>query len=262
MTDLDRIGWTPPKGGSLLDWGCGSGVAGRVVTRHFGQNTFRRHAVWDRSPLAVRYAQRRARESFPGLEVANYEPGPISVLVVSHVLNELDAPQRHDLLEAVARAETVIWVEPGTHEDSRRLAAVRELLRADFRIIAPCPHASVCGALAEGRERDWCHFFAKAPPEIFSDPEWARFAKEVGVDLRSLPYSYLVLDRRPSPTPPRNGLRLLGRPRSDKAAVRVVACTPDGPLEDRIFARRSEAALCRMLDKHPHTSWIEANASP
>ena len=256
LADLGRLGWQPPTGLPLQDWGCGSGVAGRVALDAFGQEQFSHLALWDKSPTAVRFAMDRAQARFPGIRVTSLEPGPIGLLVISHVINELSPEQRHELLEIIGRAQTVIWVEPGTHDESRRLGAVREQLRDTFRIVSPCPHQAACPVLAADRSRDWCHFFAKPPTNAFTDPEWGRFSVEMGIDLRSLPYSHLVLDRRPGETPP--GLRLLGRHGYDKVAVRTLACQPDGTLADRDFTHRGHKALCRLLDKAPHTNWIPA----
>lgn len=257
LEDLARLGWTPPSGGVLQDWGCGSGVAGRLALATWGVGYFSRLALWDRSPIAIRFARGRAKERFPEVDAGGFEPGPIGLLVISHVINELTPEQRHELLEVIRRAETVIWVEPGSSDESRRLVALRELLRSEFRIVAPCPHCGPCGTLAPGRERDWCHFFARPPTNAFTDPEWAKFANELNIDLRSLPYSYLVLDRRPATTPAPHGVRLLGRPHGDKVAMRTVACHADGTVDDLALPWRTEKAACKLLDKRPHTSWLE-----
>jgi hypothetical protein len=204
------------------------------------------------------FAQRRARERFHALEVCPAGDAPIGLLVVSHVINELTAADRHALLAAVARAEAVVWVEPGSHHESRALGAVREVLRHEFRIVGPCPHGAACGVLAPDRARDWCHQFAKPPAGVCNDPEWARFASEVGVDLRSLPYSWLALDRRPAAPPPPEGIRLLGRPGFDKVAVRALGCHPDGSIAEVQVARRTEPDHYRHLHKHPHANWLES----
>lgn len=260
--DLDRIGWKPPQGGVLLDWGCGSGVASRAVIGWAGEPHFERLALWDRSPAAMQFASKRAAERFPELPVGGHEPGPISLLVISHVLNELDAESEAQLLEAVSRSAAVLWVEPGTYAESRRLGHLREKLRGDFGIVSPCPHERSCGVLGPGCERDWCHFFARPPTDVFTSPDWAAFAKEVGVDLRSLPYCHLVLDRDPSRFERPSGWRLLGRHGVDKVAVRTLACRPSGAVEPQAFGWRAEAALCKRLEKKPHTSWIPREEGP
>ncbi|MFH1496337.1 MAG: small ribosomal subunit Rsm22 family protein [Verrucomicrobiota bacterium] len=269
LTYAERIGWKwdavlgelaarrwRPRSRVILDWGCGSGVAARRVIGAFGGDAFDRLQVWDHSPAARAFAARRAGELFPGLDVIeNVDPsstdGPVGLLVVSHVLNELSPAQREQLLALIARAEEVVWVEPGTHAVGRDLAALRDRLKQDFSVIAPCPHAAPCGLFAEGRERDWCHFFAPPPPALPADPRWVRFAQRAGVDLRSLPYSFLVLDRAPPASPPpADAGRMIGRPDVMKPYARFLGCEADGlPLLE--LPKRVDGAMVKALAKHP-----------
>ena len=97
------------------------------------------------------------------------------------MLNELAAADRDALLQLAARAEAVLWVEPGTHADSRALGAVREQLREAFTVVAPCVHTDACGVLAPGCERHWCHNFAAPPPGLLAQAHWAEFARRLGI---------------------------------------------------------------------------------
>ncbi len=225
LQDLQRLGWTLPPG-VLVDWGCGSGIATRAVLDLFGTAGVEEVRFLDRSPLAVRFATQRLAARFPGTRSgAGWGEGP-AVVLVSHVLTELEPSQVDELLAQLATATSVIWVEPGTYEASLALIAIRERLRATFRIVSPCPHAGACGILSPGNERHWCHHFASPPAGVFTDPFWGRFAHFLGIDLRSLPLSYLVLDRRA--VPPASvvspEIRVLGRPELHKADVRLIAC--------------------------------------
>jgi len=196
-----ELGPPPVTPISILDWGCGSGIAGRRVVECFGPQAFSRLVLHDHSTLAMDYAEHRARQAFPALPVerASYRDlngdAPIGLLVVSHVVNELTEIARAELTALCARAQAILWVEPGTHEISRQLGGWREQLRAQFHVIAPCPHQVVCGVLTPGNERHWCHFFAPPPPNVYADSGWVRFGQRAGIDLRALPYSFLVLDR-------------------------------------------------------------------
>src|SRR5947207_12381903 len=60
LHELKLRGWRPPPGGLLLDWGCGSGIAGRCVADFFGPERFTSLRVFDRSPLAIELATARA----------------------------------------------------------------------------------------------------------------------------------------------------------------------------------------------------------
>src|ERR1051326_2732518 len=68
LAELERRGWSPPRG-ELLDWGCGSGIAGRAFLDFFGSESVKALRVSDRSPLAMQFAAKRAREKYPTLDV-------------------------------------------------------------------------------------------------------------------------------------------------------------------------------------------------
>ena len=77
LGELQRRGWTPPKGG-LLDWGCGSGVAGRAFLDHFGTDSVSKLRVWDRSALAMNFAARRKATLPRSISFGLRSNGPIN----------------------------------------------------------------------------------------------------------------------------------------------------------------------------------------
>jgi hypothetical protein len=81
-----------------------------------------------------------------------------------------------------------------------------------------------------------------------------RFGQKAGVDLRALPYSVLVLEKkglRPSYTPlPTDASRVLGRPRVHKAHTDLLSCDNTG-LNDLKLFKRTNPALTKQLDKNP-----------
>ncbi len=254
LAELARRGWSPPEG-PMLDWGCGSGVAGRAFLDHFGADIIGEIRLWDRSMLAVDYAAKRAREKYPRLKVktqtqrADSESGEApAILLISHVLTELTPEQAQSLADFAAEATTVLWVEPGTYEASLTLIAIRERLRERFNVVSPCTHGGQCGILVPENERHWCHHFASPPPEIFTDPGWARFANETGIDLRDLPLSYLVLDKRPAPALPPDAVRVIGHPRIYKAHALLLGCDADGVCDRRLM-KRNDPEFFRLLKK-------------
>jgi hypothetical protein len=282
----ERIGWKwdhvlrelrlrrwKPTSRAVLDWGCGSGIAGRRVIEFFGPSNFDTLSVWDHSAVACDFASEAATKAFPSLNVAIATPSllhshePIGLLVVSHVLNELSAAALNELRALVARSHEVLWVEPGTHTVSRSLGALRDEFLTSFRLIAPCTHQLRCPALAPGKERDWCHFFAPPPSEIFANPDWVKFGQRAGIDLRSLPYCFIALERsrmeatrppNPSPaaaqtcdetTPSLPDLsRVIGRPEHFKPYVRLLNCDATG-LHELELLKRTDPALFKQLDR-------------
>jgi hypothetical protein len=266
LTFGERIGWKwdavldelqlrrwSPSGGTILDWGCGSGIASRRVIERFGQRAFGSLVVWDHSPLANAHAQDEATRRFPGLPVSTATTGflqghdPIGLLVISHVLNELH-PSGIDAIRAlIARSRAVIWTEPGTRDASRSLGSIRDEFLDSFKAVAPCTHSDACPILAPGNERHWCHHFATPPPAIFADSNWVKFGQRAGIDLRSLPYSFIALDRNCDST--EAGLsRVIGRPEQFKPYVRVLNCDISGVAELTIM-KRDNPILYKELDR-------------
>lgn len=255
LAELKLRGWAPPPG-EVLDWGCGSGVAGRCVLREFGAENFTALRLFDRSSLAVEFAAARAKAAFPQLAVNSGVPdaGRSGLLVLSHVLNELPDAERETLLQLARRADAVLWVEPGTNTDSRALLAMRERLREEFEIVAPCTHHETCGLLTAGNERHWCHNFAAPPAGIMADANWVRFAQRMGIDLRSLPYSFLVLERkglRPAAERFSGWARVVGAPRVYKGFAKLFSCQADGVRDLTLQKRDAPEVFKRLRDEEP-----------
>jgi hypothetical protein len=252
LAELKQRGWSPPANATVLDWGCGSGIAGRRVVDAFGPDRFKQLLVHDHSELAMNFAEHTGRKEFPRLEVARADlrflrgHEPIGVLVLSHVLNELDENARADLADLCTRAETILWVEPGTHEVSRALGGWRQtLLATGLGAVAPCPHQGACGVLAAGNERHWCHAFAAPPANLYADSNWVKFGQRAGIDLRSLPYCFLALDRRPGP-PAEKLSRMIGHARLYKGYAKVFNCDAGGVAE-LMLQKRDAPELFKAL---------------
>jgi SAM-dependent methyltransferase len=246
--ELGRRGWQPPAGVDVVDYGCGTGVAVREALGHWGRELAGRVVLKDRSHKALRFAEAAVRREFPGLAIETGGSARGGLLLASHVLTELDAAGEAALLAAVREAGCAILVEPGTSDASRRLARLREALRDEFAVVAPCTHSGACGMLKAGHERDWCHFHASPPREIFVDGDWMAFGKIMGIDLRSLPLSFLVVDRRPVVALPEGTVRVTGHPRFYKAHALLPGCNADG-VEDRRFSKRTDGPLFRAMEK-------------
>lgn len=255
-------GWRPPAR-QLIDWGCGSAIGARSLLAYAPDASFDDVVLWDHSPVATSFAEAAIRARRPGQAVRVADPEQVAidrafVLVVSHVLNELDTTGRAALLALARRAAAVLWVEPGTSDDSRALITVREELRTEFHGWAPCPHDGQCGLLAEVNTRHWCHHFARPPTEAFTESGWALFGQRLGIDLRSLPYSYLVLDRR-APARAAGAVRVIGTPRESTGTKRILRCREDDVAEVELV-KRVAPALWRTLDKARHDgllTWTE-----
>lgn len=238
----------------LVDLGCGTGAC---VMRVLDQwpNQFERVTLMDRSALARNYAASLVRASHPGLEVRTVSPREVecsgALVLASHVVSELSGAALSEWVNRLGTAAAVIWVESATHDVARRLVAgVREsLLEAGgWRVVAPCTHSLACPMLSESAERHWCHHFARVPSEAHQDAVLAGVAKELGLDLRVLPYSFMVMDKGQAPQQEAGDARVIGRALEYKAFLKVLSCQPDG-LHEWTLSKRHVTAVFRELRK-------------
>ena len=248
LAELSARGWQP-RSRRVLDWGCGSGIAGRRVLAEWPH--IESLALHDRSSLARRFASERARTAHPQATLSEArDVGPGTLLVLSHVLSELPSSELPALLALSRQAGEIIWVEAGTHVDSRRLVSeVREALLPEFSVVAPCTHQAQCGMLAGRNAPHWCHHFAPVPSAIFRDGKWVEFGRDLGIDLRSLPYSFLVLERPAAHAQmPPDFSRVIGRPREATGYCKVLSCQADG-VSEFMLQKRDAPELHRAFHK-------------
>lgn len=251
LAEIEQRAIHPPRG-TILDWGCGTGVASRAwIERHGPEG--QRVLLFDTSVAARAFAARALRARWPGLEVVELDAPPSqppAVLLASHVISELEDEAFDELVDLAAASEFVAWVEPGSKDIAQRLVVARERLRDELAVLAPCTHAAVCGLLAAGHGSDWCHHLAAPAPEAFTTRLWNQVARDVGIDLRSLPYAFLVLGRgEQRATDPRDA-RILGRPRVEKGRALLDVCRVEGVSTLR-FLERTDKVWFRTLPDPP-----------
>ncbi|QDV05711.1 Mitochondrial small ribosomal subunit Rsm22 [Planctomycetes bacterium Poly30] len=247
----DRHGLPAPK--TVVDWGTGTGIAARkVLGRMPGIESI---TLFDRDHAVLAFARRSVAEAFPAVQVIAVTEPPedaADLALASHVLDELDEEGLGVLHGTIARAGHVLWVEPGSKRTSRELVRQRESLLQDFQVLGPCTHQASCGMLTPDHKRDWCHLFAKAPAEVHTTGEWSEIHRELRIDLRSLPYSFLALRRRDLglADPKQEGARLLQRPRFQRGRVLLDLCDADGVRESQML-QRQDKAFFKDLKKSP-----------
>lgn len=244
-------GFAPANEDVVLDFGCGSGVASRRFVAYFGAGEV---LMYDRSVHAMTFAAKRLALDAPDTKarmLPNIAAVSPDVLLVSHVISELDEEGLDELVLLMQRSKRIIIVEPGNRIVSRKLSKLRDQVLDSFHITAPCPHQASCPSLTD--RADWCHFFATPPPEVFTDGFWARVARELSIDLRSLPYAFLSLSNKTyaaNVADCEEEERLLGRAEITKHFARMRCCS-EGDLSFVDITKRHHAKLWRALKKRP-----------
>lgn len=255
----ERIGWKwdaflselalrqiQPRSEHLVDFGCGPGVAAlRMLAAN--PHRFTRLSLVDRSPTALLFARNRILERFPTLQIDTGQHLPNlsgKTFIASHVFSELPPENHESLLRELRSAEEVLWVESATRPNSRAFhSAIRDALRETLTPVAPCTHSNTCPLTRSERPSDWCHFFAPVPTEVHVDPAWRHFSRELRVDLRSIPFTAIAMQRPPHPAleephpAPLIRARRIASAVEHKGLSKAQFCTPNGIMDLEAWKR-------------------------
>ncbi|MEU7563887.1 small ribosomal subunit Rsm22 family protein [Streptomyces eurythermus] len=225
-------GWTPA---GHTDVGGGTGAATWAVQTTWPGERGVTVLDWAEPALAV---GRRLAAAHPALKDARWERARIGadlalddtdLVTVSYVLNELTESDRAALVDAAARAaRTVVIVEAGTPAGYARVIEARDrLIRAGFRIAAPCPHSAAC-PIAPGT--DWCHFSARVGRSSLH-----RQVKGGSLAYEDEKFSYVAATRLPAEPAP---ARVVRRPQIRKGQVLLDLCEADERLSRSTVTKR------------------------
>ncbi|GGS11477.1 MULTISPECIES: small ribosomal subunit Rsm22 family protein [Streptomyces] len=225
-------GWTPA---GHTDVGGGTGAATWAVQTTWPGERGVTVLDWAEPALAV---GRRLAAAHPALKDARWERARIGadlalddtdLVTVSYVLNELTESDRAALVDAAARAaRTVVIVEAGTPAGYARVIEARDrLIRAGFRIAAPCPHSAAC-PIAPGT--DWCHFSARVGRSSLH-----RQVKGGSLAYEDEKFSYVAATRLPAEPAP---ARVVRRPQIRKGQVLLDLCEADERLSRGTVTKR------------------------
>ena len=92
-----------------------------------------------------------------------------------------------------------------------------------------------------------------------------RFGQRAGIDLRSIPYSFLVLERRgsrlPAPGSPGEGwARVIGSPRLYKGYAKILRCSREDVAEVEVW-QRDNPDLLRAYKKGAGPTLLRGQAA-
>ncbi len=251
-----------------VDWGCGTGVATEALLECCLEHSFTlplKIILYDRSLRAATFAAKKLKKIYADIQFLPTSIAPDinhKGVLMSHVLSELPLAKYPEFIGKLSGASALLCVEAGTHDASHRLLQLRTLLHKEFHIWAPCPHQNSCGLLKPELEKEWCHQYASVPNEIFQSAQWNMIAKELEIDLRSLPYSMLLMTRGTLENSQNENLtaenlyhRILGRPRHTKSQTQVWVCSKK-EVCSKILPVRNHKQFIKSLQKNNITELI------
>lgn len=246
--------WAGLKETTWVDFGAGTGRATRTFLEMFPPPT-KIHLI-DHSPVALEWLKNHFNSHYPNIEVSTsqtLQDAPLGCQVlVSHVINEINKTIREALLHYLEKAESFVWVEPGTSEHSRELIRSRNSvltnLKVPFKILGPCPRGVIdCPLIRASETTHWCHSFATTDAEDHQDSDWVSTMRSLGVDIRSSAYSFIAAHLGVGRTlgsflgPPET--RVIGKPRVYKGYVKILCCDKRIGVEEFRFQKRESSKI-------------------
>ncbi|MGZ0236667.1 small ribosomal subunit Rsm22 family protein [Streptomyces sp. CPS1] len=225
-------GWAP---GSHVDVGGGTGAATWAVTDTWAGERPVTVLDWAEPALALGRELAAANPALAGARWqrarigAGLELEPVDLLTVSYVLNELTEADRAALVDAAAdAARSVVIVEAGTPAGYARVIEARDrLVRAGFRVAAPCPHSAACPIVPGS---DWCHFAARVGRSSLH-----RRVKGGSLAYEDEKFSYVAATRLPAEPA---DARVVRRPQIRKGQVLLDLCERDEALRRTTVTKR------------------------
>lgn len=186
------------------------------------------------------------------------------LVTLCYVLDELAPAARERAIDwAWSRCEGLLLiVEPGTPAGWHRILAARDqLLAANGRMIAPCPHRLRCPLLpadaiagiaaaartATYQDSPWCHFSRRVARSRLH-----RLAKQADMPWEDEKFAFLAIGRQDL-NPPRdsdNVARIIASPRGGSGRLQFQICDSDGARRERLISKRDGDLykLARRLD--------------
>ncbi|GAA3811717.1 small ribosomal subunit Rsm22 family protein [Streptomyces phyllanthi] len=246
-------GWTP---GSHLDIGGGTGAATWAVSATWAGERPVTVLDWAEPALAL---GREIAAAQPELKAAEWRRARIGraldvdgadLVTISYVLGELTAADRAAVLDvAVAAAQAVVVVEPGTPDGYARVIEARDrLIGAGLHVAAPCPHSAAC-PIVPGE--DWCHFSARV-----SRSSLHRQVKGGSLPYEDEKFSYVAATRfPPAPAPS----RVVRRPQIRKGQVLLDLCETDPSLRRATVTKRHGPLYRAARDADWGDAWPPAD---
>lgn len=228
-------GWQPQ---TMLDLGSGPGTALWAACAHWPSLT--QLTAREREPAFIALGKKLAARGEHTLQHTIWQQrdlrtaqveGQYDLVVLGHVLNELDDENQVALVQAAWAATTgvLLIVEPGTSAAFPIVRRARDQLRGlEAQTIAPCAHNQPCPLVD-----DWCHF-----PQRLKRPDFQRRARGAPSEWEDAKFSYAAMARFP-PASPIWG-RVIREVVWNKAYAEAQVSTVEGIVDARALKRHKD----------------------
>ncbi len=245
----------------VADWGCGLGAGSEAVSSSLKSSAKLPLQIdfIESSPIACNLhkamsplkGQYLSALNMSGLKQntqqtlhPNYDLG-----IFSFSLTEVENP-----LPLFGQFKKIMMIEPGTHQDGRRLMGYRQkLIDQGWRIVAPCTHHQACPLLTHSKT-DWCHHRV----EIQRPAELAEIEEFLPFENPTLTFSYLLAESfavSSDKTTSASEVRLSNPHDSNAPADSHLARAIGDPMIEKGKIRQ---ALCRG-PKREFLAWLKKN---
>lgn len=158
---------------------------------------------------------------------------------MAQTLKQLSAFSAQD-----GRARFLLLIEPGSRENSRELATLKDALQQKnlSRVLFPCLDARPCGALRD--PRDWCHEEASC-----HFPEWMNeIGSSVGLRKEALLFSYALIAVEPPRAEKKDIGRMVSQRMERKGQVECRLCLPEEKKPVRVQRSKATAENSFVLN--------------
>jgi ribosomal protein RSM22 (predicted rRNA methylase) len=231
--------WHPS---SMLDIGSGPGTALWAAAEHWP--SLEHMSAWERESSFITLGREMAQQStIAALRTARWDRVDVTniaqnvhqsydLVVIGHVLNELDLETRQALISLAWRMTNglLLIVEPGSEAGFAVVRSTRDYLRSlGAETIAPCVHNRDCPL-----ENDWCHF-----PQRIVRPEFQRRARGAPSEWEESKFSYAAMARFAAPQAAWG--RTILEASSNKAYAEIKISSQEGVSRYRALKRNKDA---------------------
>ncbi len=230
---------------SMLDAGAGPGTASWAALSLW-PSLLRLTLLDENAAMLKAAACLKQGAASPALRAATIVEGTLGtalpethdLVVLGYALAEVPEASWVSVLGTLwnGAAGAFVIVEPGTPEGHRRILAARGMLQQwGAAFSAPCPHQAPCPLTAP----DWCHFAQRLP----RSRDHMR-AKGANVPFEDEKYAYLAVTRDPVRVSSRP--RILARPLTERAGLRLKLCNADGSVSENLVPKRDREAFRKV----------------